>query len=219
MRLRDITSVTIVKNEANYIGHVIAPLVSRLGGVIVFDTGSTDGTAEICEGLGATVVRKGESTPYQLGVYRTEMGIMADTPWTMVVDGDELYSTDMLDEIDNLPVPEGKTLGFTRMCSVDYIDGQYVLLKDMFNRVALHPKTVQYHGEYPFESPILFDDPNNFFYLPTENFAYHLHRLDRSPLDSSVFMRKDKQYLFALQNVTVPVDRPVTLPLDPKFDL
>jgi glycosyltransferase involved in cell wall biosynthesis len=217
MNLNDITALVMVKNESFFIGHVLSPLVRRLAGVIFFDTGSQDGTPEIAESLGIQVYRKGDSSPEALGKYRTEMCNLCPTPWNLIVDGDELYEDEMFDDIAEYEVPPGKIVGFTSMCSVDFVDGQYVLLQDMFSRLALHPKGTIYQGEYPFESPGSFADPSNFFYVPTRKHAYHLHRLVRSPLDEKVFMRKDKQFTFSLQNVTVPIAGPVTLPFDARF--
>lgn len=207
----------MVKNEANFIGHVVAPLMAKLGDVMVFDTGSEDETIEICRGLGATVICKGESIVEQIGAYRTEMNQIVKTGWSMICDGDELYSTEMLDEIAEYDIPDGKIMGFTTMISVDFVDGRYVLVDDLFNRLAFHPRGTVYRGDYPFESPVPFADPGNYFYVPTNHTAYHLHRLVRSPMDDRVQKRKEKQFLYSMQEANLPVIGPVILPLNPRF--
>lgn len=217
MNLRDVTALVLVKNEEHFIGHVLTPLVKRLAEVIVFDTGSDDRTVAICHELGATVIEKGESNEQQIGAYRTEMCALAETNWTMIVDGDELYYEDMFDEIAKYVVPEGKLLGFTRMCSVDYVDGHYAQIDDLFNRVAFHPRGTIYTREYPFEGPTLFDHPETFFYIPTTHFALHLHRLIRSPRDGHVYLRKHKQFKYGLIDKVLPVVGPIDLPLNPNF--
>lgn len=217
MNLKDITACLLVKNESYFIGHILTPLISSLGSVLLFDTGSEDGTPEIAEKMGVKVVRKGESTAEQIGEYRTEMNAMVETPWTMVVDGDELYPTEMFRDIAAFDVLPNKIVGFTPMISVDYVDGEYQLIDDLFSRLALHPKGTRYAGEYPFESPVTFADPANFFYIKTMHRAYHLHRLKRSPLDHRVFLRKDKQFLYCLQEKNLPLIGLVELPLNPEF--
>lgn len=218
MNLKEVTACVLVKNEEYFIRHVLSPLIKTMGEVLVFDTGSTDRTVEFARSIGATVVEKGQSDEYQVGGYRNEMNRMAKNPWTMIVDGDELYSVETLLEIEKYDIPEGKQLGFTRMCSVDWKEPHgYVLIADMFNRVAFHPRTATYKGVYPFESPHLFDEPNKFFYVPTEGFAFHLHRLNRSPKDDEVYLRKDKQFKYSMQDAQLPIVGPVVLPLDPNY--
>lgn len=217
MNLRDVTACVLVKNEINYIGHILSPLVKKFGEVLVYDTGSTDGTIDVAKSMGANVVEKGGSSEYAIGSFRTEMNRVASCSWTMIVDGDELYPLEMIEEIEGLPIPEGKKLGFTRMCSVDWEDGSYVQKDDMFNRVAFHPKGSTYKGEYPFESPHLFENPANYFYLDTKLCAWHLHRLNRSPIDQEVYRRKEKQFQYSMQDKVIPSIGRIELPLDGRF--
>lgn len=215
MNWSDVTICTMVKNEEYFIGHILSPFIGRAH-VTVYDTGSEDKTAEIAEKMGAEVHRKGNSTPIQLGEYRSEMNRNAVTKWTMLVDGDELYSKDMLDEIEKIDIPNAGRLGFTQMVSIDYKDG-YVILDDFFSRLAFHPAKMEYKGEYPWETPVEYGDPAKYFYFDTVATSYHLHRLIRSPLDSRVYMRKDKQYLFGMQVATKEILGKAELPLSPLF--
>jgi hypothetical protein len=92
-----------------------------------------------------------------------------------------------------------------------------VLLADKFSRLALHPRGTVYRGDYPFESPVAFADPANYFYVETQHTAYHLHRLIRSPMDNRVVLRKEKQFKFSMQDKDIPVIGPIVLPLNPNF--
>lgn len=217
MVLSEITACVLTRNDSYFIRHVLSPLIAKLGDVKVIDTGSTDGTIELIQSMGVEVVAKGPSTAEEVGEYRNELQRMSKTPWTMVVDSDELYHVEFFDDLARYEVEPGKIIGFTPMVSVDFVDGQYVMMDDRFSRLALHPKTMLYEREYPFESPVGFRDPGNFFYVKTDITSYHLHRLNRSPKDSEVPLRVDKQYLYSLQKVERPVLGPVTLPLDPRF--
>jgi hypothetical protein len=92
---------------------------------------------------------------------------------------------------------------------------------DTFNRLAILPAICDWHGDYPFEAPEVFDNPALFTYLPVlacgppaggpgsppapyEYHALHLHRLARSRQDEAVFMRKQKQFQYSLQDVKLP---------------
>lgn len=217
MNLSDITACVLTRNDSYFIRHILSPLVARLGAVNVIDTGSTDGTIELAESMGVPVIRKGPSTTEAVGKYRNELQEMSKTPWTMIVDSDELYPVEFFDDLERYKVAPNKIIGFTPMISVDFIDGHYVLMDDKFSRLALHPNTMRYEREYPFESPVGFRDPGNFFYVETDITSYHLHRLNRSPKDSEVPLRVDKQYLYSLQAVERAVIGPVDLPLDPRY--
>ena len=56
--LLPITAVIITHNEAENIGRCLAPLVGLVAEILVIDGHSTDGTAAIAKGLGATVLTK-----------------------------------------------------------------------------------------------------------------------------------------------------------------
>ena len=212
MNLEDITVHVLAKNESYYIRPVLAPLLKHFQRVIVFDTGSTDGTAEIAEESGAEVHRKGNMTPSGLGTLRTEMCKITKTHWVFLADSDELYNDEVFVLLEQQEMPTGKRLGFTEGQSLDVIDGKLVLMADRYNRAAIYPKETVYIGAYPFESPVQFGDPKTFHYFSPIGTFYHLHRLNRSPLDKEVYMRKRKQKLYSMQSVKIPIVGPISLP-------
>ena len=198
MNLNELTAHVMVKNEVYYIESVLTPLVKHLKEVIIFDTGSNDGTPEIAEKMGCRVIRKQCKSPQEVGLARQEMCDLTETYWCFQCDGDELYHSETFEQLAKQEMPDDKKLGFTPMVSVDWQDGSYWLLNDPFSRTAIFPKETRWKGVYPFEVPHWFDIPACFHYFDVTP-GYHLHRLDRSPLDHKVFMRKDKQKLFSLQ--------------------
>ena len=198
MNLNELTAHVMVKNEVYYIESVLTPLVKHLKEVIIFDTGSEDGTPEIAEKMGCRVIRKSCKSPQEVGRARQEMCDRTDTYWCYQIDGDELIHEESLIQLSQQDMPDGKFLGFTPMVSVDWKDGSYWTLNDPFSRAAIFPSNTRWKGNYPFEVPNWFDIPACFHYFDVTP-GYHLHRLDRSPLDHKVFMRKDKQKLFSLQ--------------------
>ena len=221
MNLSDITGHCLLKNEVYLIESVLTPLVKHLKEVIVIDTGSNDGTPEIAEKMGCRVIRKHCKSAQEVSDARQEMCGLTTTSWAMIVDGDELYEDSTFEQLAQQDMPDDKKLGFTPMVSVDWKDGSYWLLNDPFSRTAIFPKETIWKGVYPFEVPHWFDIPDCFHYFDVTP-GYHLHRLDRSPLDHKVFMRKDKQKLFSLQeHPDLQYVKRVVLPLvnDPMYPL
>lgn len=221
MNLQDITGHVLAKNEIFFIESVLTPLLNNLNEVIVFDTGSNDGTPELAEKMGCRVIRRNCKSAAEVGHARQEMCDMTTTSWCYLADGDELWHDETFEQLAQQEMPDGKKLGFTPMCSVDWKDGDYWLLNDPFSRTAIFPRETKWRAAYPFEIPNWFDIPACFHYFDVTP-GYHLHRLDRSPLDHEVFMRKDKQKLFSLnEKPDLQYVRKVKLPLvhDPHEDL
>lgn len=213
MNLNDVTAHVLCKNEVYFIESVLTPLVKHLKEVIVFDTGSEDATPIIAEKMGCRVIRTIARSAAEVGHARQEMCNVTMTNWCFLVDGDELYHDETFEQLAKQEMPDGKKLGFTPMCSVDWLDGSYWLLNDPFSRAAIFPRETKWRADYPFEIPNWFDIPACYHYFDVTP-GYHLHRLDRSPLDHKVFMRKDKQKLFSLQeNPNLQYVKRITLPL------
>lgn len=84
-----ISAVLIVKNEEKTIGRCLRSL-SGLDELIVLDTGSTDRTVEICEGLGARVSRAEPIIPFHFADARNRALEAVRTPWAFTIDADEV---------------------------------------------------------------------------------------------------------------------------------
>lgn len=211
--------VVMVRNEEFYIERVLRPLAEVFGHVVLGDTGSTDRTMEIARGVpNVEVLELGPKTPAELGQVRRTLGarvVELGAPNMFMVDGDELYHARTLRWLKALEPPEGGAAGFVTMVSVDRADdGQLWEMDDLFNRLAIMPALVPWKGAYPFEIPEVFDYPDTFWYasLPPgfRYHALHLHRLQRSSADADVFIRRQKQFQFSMQDKAVPR----TVPLD-----
>ena len=76
-------------NEAKTVGGVIASVI-EIGHVIVVDDGSTDGTSEVAEAAGATVVRHKENSGYDAALasgYARAIELDCDAVATIDADG------------------------------------------------------------------------------------------------------------------------------------
>lgn len=211
--------VVLVRNEEYHIGQVLRPLAEVFGQVVLGDTGSTDRTVEIALSVPTVeVIELGPLSPMQLGQARAMLGgrvAELGAPWMFQVDGDELYTAETLHWIAKQEPPLGKWAGFTSMCSVD-LDGETGRLwelADVFSRLAILPAQVKWTGDYPFEVPEVFSNPANYWYVdPTPGWPFHglhLHRLPRSSQDGTVFLRRQKQFQFAMQDRSVSRTQPL----------
>lgn len=205
--------VVMVKNEEYWLARVLRPLVSQFGIVIVGDTGSTDRTRDEAAGVaGVELLELGPLDAPALGQARRTLGRRAlelGYDWMIMVDGDEVYHPAALAQIAAAPVPEGGLLGFTAMVSLDPDDdGTMWELADLFNRAAVMRSDATWQGEYPFESPVVFGQPEGFFYYAAppgmRYHGVHVHRFQRSPHDDAVMYRRQKQFQFAMQDAVVP---------------
>lgn len=214
-----ILPVVMVRNEEYYIERVLRPLAQVFGHVVLADTGSTDRTVAIADGVpGVEVLLQGPQNA--AGLTKTRQMLSRTVAargydWEMMVDGDELYTVDTLLAIVDAGMPEGKRAGFVTMLSVDRDEqGQLWEMADVFNRLCIHPAGVEWSGQYPFDVPVVFGDPAGFHYFqPPDSLrchGLHLHRLQRSSHDANVWLRQEKQFRFSMQEVNVPR----TIPLD-----
>jgi len=78
---------TIVRDEARHLERCLASVRGVVDEVCVVDTGSSDGTPEIAEGLGARVVRVAWSEDFAAA--RNASLAMARGEWILVLDADE----------------------------------------------------------------------------------------------------------------------------------
>ncbi len=102
-----ITGVIITKNEVAQIGKTLEALLPCCSEVLVFDSGSTDGTIEICKNLGATVVQT-----QWLGYGQTKnLGHkMAKNDWILSIDADEVINEELAKNIQAIHLNNSKII-------------------------------------------------------------------------------------------------------------
>lgn len=199
-----IVPVLLVKNEENWIKHILLALANVFPHVIVADTGSTDSTVSEALSVERVVVESfGELSPKDLGLCRQWMQDKAKmdygAEWMFLVDGDELYPTKYLQWIVDHPMPVGSLSGFTwGIECVEIPNGEIWTYDVGCNRQALISVDSKWSGVYPFESPDSYKpgDPSNFYWPspdPTYHF-FHVHQTVRSSHDEQVYMRMQKRH-------------------------
>ncbi|KKS20813.1 MAG: Glycosyl transferase family 2, partial [candidate division WWE3 bacterium GW2011_GWA1_41_8] len=92
-----ITSHTLVKNEARFVWYSVMSVIEYVDHVLLWDTGSADGTVEILKRIKELYPAKvdlrllGEIDIYSFAKIRQEMLDNTKTEWLLVNDGDEVW--------------------------------------------------------------------------------------------------------------------------------
>jgi glycosyltransferase involved in cell wall biosynthesis len=212
-----ITAHCIVKNEENFVRYAIKSVVDFVDKIIVFNTGSTDKTVEIVQGLvkeypdKIIFEEKGECDKKRHTELRQEMVDRTTTDWFMILDGDEVWTKRGMGEalkIINADKSVECLIAPFYLCVGDvyhkyYKDGNFEILsrKDFFfPRFIKRIRGVHWFGSYNADSlydndgKVFFQEKNSIF---LRNRYWHLTHLKRSSKDdeeySSYGMRKDKR--------------------------
>ncbi|AEE17294.1 glycosyltransferase [Treponema brennaborense] len=103
---RTITAHTMVKNEDRFIWFAIMSVIDYVDKMIIFDTGSTDNTVAIIQSIIGSgyedkiiFEEKGDVDRTRLGVLRQEMLEKTETDYFMILDGDEIWWKDSIEEL------------------------------------------------------------------------------------------------------------------------
>ena len=87
----------LVKNEEDHLFNSLSPL-SIFEEVLVYDSGSTDKSLEICEQFGAKVI-SGEWLGFSES--RKKLFAEASQPWIFWLDADEVMTTELASELNS----------------------------------------------------------------------------------------------------------------------
>jgi glycosyltransferase involved in cell wall biosynthesis len=211
--------ILLVKNEEVWIERVLTPFANIFPHVIVSDTGSTDSTIKQIEKVkNIHLMTYGNLSPEEVGLCRGWMQAEAQEKFgathVFMVDGDELYPTKYVKFLHDNPMPEDAMGGFTYGVEcTEFENGECWLYGVGVSRHAVFSVDSKWRGTYPFESPDTFiaGHPTNYYWQsldPSYHF-YHVHQMRRSSRDEDVYLRKQKQFQFSMQDH--PEIRPVSL--------
>ena len=108
--MKTITGHMVVKNEERWVWFSIMSVIDYLDKLIIFDNGSTDNTINIIKSILANdkyrnkilFEEKGETDKGGFTKLRQEQLDLTDTDYFMLVDGDEIWWKDSVEEIKNI---------------------------------------------------------------------------------------------------------------------
>ncbi len=115
---KTITAHCLVKNEARYVWFSVMSVINHVDKVLLWDTGSTDGTLEIIDAIRKTKdgQRKiefreyGPVTPGTFAKVRQEMLDATKTDWFLMVDGDEVWWEDSIRHLVSVVNEKGDSM-------------------------------------------------------------------------------------------------------------
>lgn len=195
----ELVPTILVLNDAYWLPYALTALRGRFKRYVIYDAGSEDGTENIIDWFTETesaefFVRKLPfCIPTVQGCYRNSMLAEAQSEWTFMVDGDEVYSAKDMDRLEasfrTRPI-EDKKYGVFKRTEMS----QSLLQKYSEERThhRLYHHTAIFKGNHPGEVPVIKQHP------PTEYdmsnvMCYHFHNALRSPLEGSVPKRLDRK--------------------------
>ncbi len=116
-----LSAVILAKNEEKFIGACIESVKSFADEIIVVDDFSTDKTFELCEKLGAKVIRRNLNGDW--GAQRNFAIEQANCDWIFFIDADERVTPELADEIKNILREDNKNFAW-RCARLSYFWGK-----------------------------------------------------------------------------------------------
>ena len=188
----NITGHCIVKNEDQFIKFTIGSALPFLDRLIIYDTGSADKTVSIIESIKSPKIlfaQKGPQSPTGITVLRNEMIAQTKTDWFFLLDGDEVWNNNQLENYLKFTLSQPKnilaTFLRTRNCVGDIYhyrgesSGRYKIagMKGHLN-IRAYRKTLEWTGEYPLEKCVDTTDKNSLAFF--DGYYWHMSHLKRS---------------------------------------
>ena len=99
-----ITAHCLVKNEENFVWFAINSILDQVDEILIWDTGSIDKTVKIIKSIKSPKIKfseVGEANPKRISQLRQEMIDQSDADWLMILDGDEIWYDN---QINNLKI-------------------------------------------------------------------------------------------------------------------
>ena len=158
MKIVGLTPTILVLNDSWWLPYVLESLRGRFEKYVIYDAGSEDGTLNIIDWFTETepaefFVRKLPfCIPAVQGAYRNSMLVEAQTEWTFMVDGDEIYAPSALEALSGAfkevsDSPENKVYGvFSRMEISKNLIQRYTELR---THHRLYRRNAAFRGSHP----------------------------------------------------------------------
>lgn len=208
MLRRDLVPLILVCNEEYWLPYVLEASRGWFDKYVIYDIGSTDRTREIIHQFIESERHRTDFfvrmmpmvEPAAQGAFRNSMTTEAQSDWTLILDGDELY-TEKGFEAMHKETPllqqryekEGILYGVVpRIEVLDGLDQAYGQDLKVPHHRLYHRQSI-FGGSHPGEYPIPKQGKNNEQWLGSDVICYHFHNTTRSEKDSEVPKRIERR--------------------------
>jgi len=201
-KIEGLTPTILVMNDRYWLPYALASLRGRFNRYVIYDAGSEDGTENIIDWFTETedaefFVRKLPiAVPPIQGCYRNSMLVEAETEWSFMVDADEVYSPESL---DNLRVGFGKRSDWSAAGKMYGVFDRTEMATNLLHRYSeirthhrLYRRDAYFTGTHPGEVPRFKQKAKNEIKFD-DVMCWHFHNALRSPLEGSVPKRLDRK--------------------------
>lgn len=204
----NITAVVLVSNDEFWLPYALESVRGRFNKYIIYDIGSLDGTRNVIEWFKST--EKAEfftrflpmCDPKIQGAFRNSMIAEAQTDFYYILDGDEVYSPESLDSLEQQFIKQKQALGFhpekeynpiygvcRRKEISSHLSGQY---SEQRTHHRLYHRTAIWKGTHPGEEAVIKQNKKTEYDLEGV-LCYHFHNSLRSSFESSVPKRIERK--------------------------
>ncbi len=202
-----------VRNEEKFVQEALLSVLPLAEKILVYDTGSTDGTLDKIRAIQSDKIEiweKAPSDPIGIMEYRNEMIEATETEWFFLVDGDEIYPADSISGIQDAMNTVSDSISRIVISRIHFFGGlNFVSLPDRLGRIY-RTSSIRFRIYDPednrvgHETTCFIPNPKepmgNFsMELPEDIFFFHCHFLPRSSKDG------DLGYLRHWRNPPFPV--------------
>ena len=181
--IKPISAVVITHNVAETIGQCLTALKKVCAEVIVVDSYSDDGTVEICQELGVTILSQdwlGYSGTKNFGNARTKHD------WILSIDSDEILSDELIDSLRNVQLEKKHVYVLDRLTN---FCGKWIYHSGWYPEWKIrlfHKNHIYWKGDYVHESLSI---PADFKKIKLKGKLYHY-----SYKDTADHIRRIKKY-------------------------
>ncbi len=197
----EIVPVILVMNDEFFLPYSLESIKGRFARYVIYDIGSTDRTRDILHWFLDTSPKETSFVYRELpfveprvqGVFRNSMIAEALSDWIFILDGDEIYTPESLDnlilEMENMKelfISKRKTYGIVRRVEVgNDLCSAYGQDLTVPHHRMYHRKMI-WAGPHPGEYPLIEQTGKTDHWFSKKVDVYHMHNCSRSSVDDVV---------------------------------